>query len=176
MQLKETDIPGLFIVNNPFFEDARGSFVKTFHTEAFITYGIDLTIRETYYSISNKDVVRGMHFQKPPFDHDKLVYACKGQVLDVVLDIRPSSPTFGKYFSIHLKGASDGLFIPKGCAHGFVSLQDDSIMVYNVSTVYNPTADKGILWNSFGFEWPVTDPIMSARDQSFPSFKDHFNL
>ncbi len=113
-----------------------------------------------------------MHFQIPPHDHYKLVYVTKGKILDVILDIRSTSPSFGMSISFELNEAGDSVLIPKGCAHGFMALSDEATVVYNVSSVYNSEADKGIKWNSFGFDWPVVEPVISDRDNNFILFSD----
>jgi dTDP-4-dehydrorhamnose 3,5-epimerase len=113
-----------------------------------------------------------MHFQVPPFDHEKLVYVTEGRVVDVVLDLRLSSSTFGHHLAFTLEAFGPSLLIPRGCAHGFMVLSENATIVYNVSTEYHQTADKGILWNSFGFNWGIDKPILSERDQAFPSFGD----
>jgi dTDP-4-dehydrorhamnose 3,5-epimerase len=116
--------------------------------------------------------LRGMHFQLPPAAHDKLVYCPVGKVLDVVLDLR-SSAKRGRFISRELNASNrEMLFIPRGCAHGFVALEDESMMVYQTSTVHSPAHDAGVLWNSFGFAWPVANPILSERDQKFPALRD----
>ena len=116
-----------------------------------------------------------MHFQSPPNDHNKLVNVSKGSVIDVVLDIRKNSNTYGEFFSIKLNSInSQSVFIPKGCAHGFVSLEDDSLINYIQDSVYNNVSDSGIKFNSFGFNWKVKKPIISERDRNFINF-NNFN-
>jgi dTDP-4-dehydrorhamnose 3,5-epimerase len=129
---------------------------------------VDFDIRESYFSISKRNVIRGMHFQLPPNDHEKLVYVPHGAILDVVVDLRKNSPTYGKYISIELSDQNKkSIFIPKGFAHGFKSLFDDTITVYNVATEYSSIADSGIHYNSFGFDWEIKHPIVSPRDVKF---------
>lgn len=173
LKLQPTVLAGVCVLQPAQFEDHRGSFVKTFHEETFRSLGIPFAPREEFFSISHKNVVRGMHFQKPPAAHDKLVYCPQGRVLDVVVDLRKRSQTFGRSFSRELSAANrEMLFIPIGFAHGFLALEEQTMMVYQTSTVHAPAADAGILWNSFGFDWPVTEPILSPRDQGFPSLAD----
>ncbi len=161
-------IEGVFLVKNFVAEDNRGFFVKTFNEEIFAKLGMQTQYKESYYSLSHKDVIRGMHFQQPPFDHEKLVYVTNGEILDVVLDIRKASKTYGKYISVSLKENSDSIYIPRGCAHGFLTISNSATVVYNVSTTYQPSADAGIRWDSFGFDWlGVVNPIISKRDQEF---------
>jgi dTDP-4-dehydrorhamnose 3,5-epimerase len=113
-----------------------------------------------------------MHFQLPPNDHEKLIYVSEGKILDVILDIRKFSPTYGKFVFVELHQFGSSIFIPKGCAHGFLSISKTATVTYNVTSVYNSESDSGILWNSFGFDWGVNYPIMSERDQSFVSLID----
>jgi dTDP-4-dehydrorhamnose 3,5-epimerase len=109
-----------------------------------------------------------MHFQAPPSDHVKLVYCVHGEVMDVVLDLRKGSPTYGQAESIRLSAERGNyLYIPKGIAHGFCATSDVATLVYKVSTVHDPLNDTGVLWNSFGFSWPTPEPVISARDYSF---------
>jgi len=168
MTLEKTILNGIFIINNFNVNDERGIFVKTFNKNLFNELNLNFEIRESYYSISKKDVIRGMHFQLPPHDHEKLVFVPKGAIIDVVIDIRKSSITYGKYISVELSEQNKrSIFIPKGFAHGFKSLLDDTITVYNVATEYNSIADSGINFNSFGFDWKVDNPIVSQRDSAF---------
>lgn len=165
MNITELNLSGCYLIESPVFNDTRGQFIKTFHKNIFSKNGINIELAEEFYSSSKKNVLRGMHFQLPPSDHDKLVYCIKGRVLDVFLDIRKKSPTFGESIGIELSGENArSLFLPKGIAHGFLSLEDDSVMIYKTSTVHNPIKDCGILWNSFGFKWPDENPIISDRD------------
>jgi dTDP-4-dehydrorhamnose 3,5-epimerase len=109
-----------------------------------------------------------MHFQLPPFDHEKLVFVPKGSIIDVVVDLRKNSSTYKKYISVELSDKNKkSIFIPKGLAHGFKSLEDNTITVYNVASEYKPKADAGIYYSSFGFEWEVEEPTISKRDAEF---------
>lgn len=168
MTFEKTILKGVCIINNFNAIDNRGLFVKTFNKKLFQDENIDFEIRESYFSVSKRNVIRGMHFQLPPNDHEKLVYVPYGAILDVVVDIRKNSPTYGKYISIELSDQNKkSVFIPKGFAHGFKSLLDDTITVYNVATEYNSIADSGIHYNSFGFDWEIKHPIVSPRDVKF---------
>lgn len=168
MNFSETPISGLTIIELKTFEDSRGRFTKIFTDNFFQAHNLDLTIKESYYSISHKDVIRGMHFQTPPYDHVKIVYVPQGRIIDVVLDIRKNSPTYGKYFSIELSAINGKvLIIPKGLAHGFKSLEDNTNVTYMQTTCYAPDNDIGIHYDSFGFDWEVTNPKLSDRDLSF---------
>ncbi len=165
---------GLFIIQPFVHHDERGSFVKTIHDGFYAENGLDPSFTESFYSISNKDVIRGMHFQYPPHAHDKLVYVLQGSILDVVLDLRKSSATYGQTFSRLLTAENrEMLFIGKGLAHGFLSLESNSIVEYHTTTSQAKEAEGGILWNSFGFDWPVKDPVLSGRDKDFISFTQY---
>lgn len=172
MELVKTDLEGVFIIKNKIFKDERGKFIKTYHEEDFKENNLNTDFKESYFSVSDKNVIRGMHFQLPPFDHEKLVYVAKGEVLDVILDLRKDSKTKGKSISINLSEENGySIYIPKGLAHGFKSLEDGTIMVYNVGTVYNAEADYGVKYDSFGFNWEIENPIMSKRDKTFEDLK-----
>ncbi len=166
--------PEVKIIENFYAYDIRGGFIKIFNETEFQDMQIDSVTRETYYSISKKDVIRGLHFQVPPFEHDKIVHVIRGSVMDVIIDLRTDSPHFKQYITIHLTGNKPrSIYIPKGFAHGFKCLENDTIMLYNVSSVYNKECDCGILWNSIGLDWDVEDPIITDRDASFPTLKEY---
>jgi dTDP-4-dehydrorhamnose 3,5-epimerase len=173
VELTETGIPGCFVVRPHVIADARGRFVKIDHAPTLAGLGLRGDWREEYQSSSARDVVRGMHFQVPPADHAKLVYCLAGEVLDVILDLRRGSPTFAQHRSVLLDGeSSTGIYVPTGCAHGFLSRSDGSLMLYKVTSVHAPDQDRGIAWNSFGYDWPVEAPLLSPRDQAHPGFPD----
>ena len=180
MKIINTAIKGLKILEPRIFEDSRGKFIKTFTNDFFQENGLDIDIKETYYSISHKDVIRGMHFQTPPYEHIKLVYVPAGKILDVVLDIRRNSPTFGKYFQTELSSDNGKvLIIPKGLAHGFKSLEDNTNVTYMQTSCYAPNNDFGIKYDSLGFDWECENPKLSDRDLSFErieNFKTPFTF
>jgi dTDP-4-dehydrorhamnose 3,5-epimerase len=172
-KFKKTNIHDCYEIYPNVFKDNRGKFVKIFNDTCFKKKKLNLTFVETYYSISKPNVIRGLHFQSPPHDHAKLIYCIKGQITDVILDLRLGSPTYGKYFSIKLEEKkANMLYIGKGLAHGFATHNKTSILVYNLTSEHVPTHDKGILWNSIGIKWPNLKPIISKRDKSFPKLKD----
>lgn len=163
------------LITLPAFFDVRGAFVKTFNESLFGQYGIQFELKESYFSISKKDVIRGMHFQTPPHQHAKIVFCPQGAILDVIVDLRKGSPTFGEYFAHELSaGNHKAYYIPEGFAHGFKALTDDAITYYLVSSEYSQPNDTGILYNSFGFDWGLREPVISARDLSFDGI-DVFN-
>jgi len=172
MQFLEQILPGAHRVLLTRLSDVRGDFVKTYSHTMYAAAGVDFQFREEYYSISEKNVIRGMHFQAPPHDHDKIVYCAIGAVEDVLLDLR-SGPGYGKYRSMLLSAKRPELIVvPKGVAHGFRALNNGSLMVYKTSTEYAPQHDLGIRWNSFGFDWRCDSPILSERDCHHPPFAD----
>jgi dTDP-4-dehydrorhamnose 3,5-epimerase len=172
MELKATTLADLYLIQNFFSQDQRGTFTKTFHADQFAAAGLRTDFRESYYSTSGANVIRGMHFQLPPYDHAKLVYVAAGEIIDVVLDLRQASPTFKQFAVFHLKEGGPSLYIPSGFAHGFQTAGDRATVVYNTTSVYAPQADAGIRWDSFGFEWPAKAPIVSERDAGFGAWKD----
>jgi dTDP-4-dehydrorhamnose 3,5-epimerase len=173
MNFSPTNIPGCFHISPNVSTDNRGNFVKTFHRELFEQQGLETDWREEYYSTSCKGVLRGLHFQLPPHDHAKLVYCTSGEVLDVVLDLRTGSPSYGNHAMFQLNSVdAHMIYIPKGCAHGFYTVSEQATMMYKVSTEYAPDQDAGLLWNSVGISWPDDNPIMSGRDKAFLEFSD----
>lgn len=170
MRTDALDLPGCLLVHLDRFEDPRGCFVKTYHREAFEAAGLQALDGESFYTESRRGVLRGMHFQVPPAAHDKLVHCQAGRVLDVFVDLRRSSPAYGRHCTVELSGGSSlALYLPEGIAHGFVTLSDHACMAYQVSRVHSPAHDAGIRWDSFGFAWPVASPILSPRDQGHPA-------
>lgn len=174
MTIEKTSIDDLFILDYSSFQDKRGEFVKTMHAGTFKEYGIDHVFEEIFFSVSNSNVIRGMHFQVPPDDHSKLVYVISGKILDVVVDIRKESKTYGQHFSIELTGEKrQGLYIGKGLAHGFISLQENSVVEYHTTTAHSAQNETGVRYDSFGFDWGVNEPVISDRDLNFASLKDY---
>jgi dTDP-4-dehydrorhamnose 3,5-epimerase len=168
MDFTELSITGCYIVRNSLHTDQRGRFFKPFVASAFLAQGLAIDFREQYYSSSGLNVLRGMHFQLPPHQHAKLVYCVAGKALDVLLDLRIGSSTFGRYCSFELaEEQGQGVYIAPGVAHGFLSLSINTMLVYNVTSEYSSEHDCGISWNSFGFSWGIDNPVLSARDREF---------
>ncbi len=173
MIFKPSSLQGALILDLPAFTDERGLFVKTFHETMFRESGIVFALRESYFSHSVKDVIRGMHFQLPPHGHSKVVFCPQGAILDVIVDLRKESPTYGQYEAQELSSVNHrALYIPEGFAHGFKSLTDDAVTYYLVSSEYSREHDTGIRYDSFGFDWDVPSPVMSPRDRSFVVLED----
>ncbi|MCX5785058.1 MAG: dTDP-4-dehydrorhamnose 3,5-epimerase family protein [Elusimicrobia bacterium] len=164
-------IEGVYILDPKIHTDQRGSLMKVFNYDDFSAHGLETGFKESFFSVSAKNVVRGMHFQTPPFAYTKLVYVTHGAILDVLLDLRRSSPTYGKYFSLELTWRNSKIiYLPRGLAHGFLSLEDHSCVVYMQTSTHAPDHDAGVRWDSFGFDWGIKDPVLSPRDAAFPAF------
>ena len=177
MKIEEAYIEGLKIIRLDKFSDNRGSFLKVYNIEFFKENYLQTDFKESYFSVSNKNVLRGMHFQIPPCEHVKLVYLNQGRIIDVILDIRKGSATYGQYFSTELSQNNPILvYIPVGCAHGFLSLEDNSIVSYLQTSSYSKEFDTGVRWDSFGMKWRIKNPIISQRDNSFTSLADFKSL
>jgi dTDP-4-dehydrorhamnose 3,5-epimerase len=172
MLIKKQEFAGSFSFSLKVNEDPRGLFVKTYHKELFRNLGIDCDWPEQYVSTSVKGTLRGLHFQVPPFEHQKVVICLSGSVWDVVVDLRKNSPTYSQHYACQLN-AYEGVYIPKGFAHGFcVPEALEATLLYGASTVYHPEHDSGLLWSSLDIDWPLLDPLLSQRDKGLVSFKD----
>lgn len=159
--------------------DDRGIFVKTFNRDLFEGTALqEFSLEEEFFTNSFKDVIRGLHFQVPPFDHNKVVSCTVGEVTDVLVDLRTKSRTYGKCCSVALNSeVYQSVYIPAGVAHGFISRSENSTMYYKVDKKYSAEHDTGIAWDSFCFDWGCDAPIISARDRKFPGlakFKSPF--
>jgi dTDP-4-dehydrorhamnose 3,5-epimerase len=173
VDIEPTSIPGCHVLQARVLRDSRGTFMKTFHTPRFDELGLRTDWREEYFSSSARGVIRGMHFQLPDADHAKMVFCLTGEVLDVVVDLRKGSPAYGKPASFTLSAENGrGLYLPTGCAHGFVSRSEESGMYYKVTSIHSADHDAGIAWDSIDFDWPVSAPEMSDRDRRHPTLAD----
>lgn len=162
-------ISGVFEIELFHVEDERGLFVKPLHAPTLIENGLEHSFPESFFSVNKKGVIRGMHFQLPPHDHAKIVYCTSGSVLDVIVDLRKSSKTFGQFCTIELSSKlKNAAYLPRGVAHGFCTLEDNACMFYHTSTVHAPSHDSGIRFDSFGFEWPFKQALHSPRDLELP--------
>lgn len=172
MTFTPTSLEGSFVIQLPKFSDQRGTFVKTFQESLFLNNHINFDLKESYFSFSKKNVIRGMHFQLPPHQHAKIVFCPKGVILDVLIDLRKASSTFGHHFKTELSGENaKALYIPEGFAHGFQALTNDAMTYYLVSSEYNQEKDTGIRWDSFGMDWGSEKPVLSDRDCSFTTLE-----
>ncbi len=172
-EVTDVGLTGVRLLHPIVRRDARGRFVKTMHRVFFAAHGMPSDFAEQYYSVSDRNVVRGLHFQMPPFDHYKLVTCIEGEIRDVVVDLRRGSPSYGQHVAVEMSGErGDSLYIPVGFAHGFATRSSRALMLYNVSTVYAPTHDTGIRWDSVNIDWEVVSPLVSDRDANLPPFGD----
>jgi dTDP-4-dehydrorhamnose 3,5-epimerase len=164
---------GLILVKPRIFNDDRGYFYESYNSELFKKAGIPHEFVQDNQSLSAKNVLRGLHFQKPPYSQGKLVRVLSGAVLDVAVDIRKSSPTFGQHIVVELSAANKlMLWIPPGFAHGFLSLEDQTIFLYKCTAPYHKESESGIIWNDpeLGIDWNMTDPLVSGKDLELPVF------
>lgn len=174
----KTNIEGAYIIDSKIFEDNRGNFIKNFEKNSFEDNGIVFDCTEDFITCSSKYVVRGLHFQLY-HPQVKLVSVVSGKVFDVIVDLREDSPTFGKWEGYYLSSNNrSSLLIPRGCAHGFVSLSEDSIVSYKCDGKYDLASDMGIIWNDpeLAIEWPIPDNehiILGKRDKALVTF-DYF--
>lgn len=178
MEIIKTSIENLVILQPRVFEDERGYFMESFKKSFFEDHYPNLKFIQDNESKSTYGVLRGLHFQKPPFEQTKLVRVIQGEVLDVAVDLRSHSKTFGKYESVILSGENKKQFlIPKGFAHGFIVLSQEAVFSYKVDNYYAPKHDSGILYNSLDIDWiiPSKDIIISEKDQNLNTLKQYFN-
>ena len=182
MEIINTEIQGVFIIEPKIFGDARGYFFESFNAHEFSQKtGMNPLFVQDNESKSKYGVVRGLHFQKPPYSQSKLVRVVSGAVLDVAVDLRASSVTYGKYVAVELSEQNHRqLFIPKGFAHGFSVLSEEVIFQYKCDEYYNPQSEGAIAWNDsdLAIDWkiPAADVLLSEKDKSHPSFKDFVSL
>ena len=175
MEIIKTPIEGLLVIKPRIFEDARGHFFESWSKESFKNIGLDLDFAQDNQSLSQRGVLRGLHFQNPPFAQGKLVRVIKGSVLDVAVDIRKDSPTYGGHFAVELSEENKTIFwIPKGFAHGFVALKDDTIFTYKCTGVYNKESEAALIWNDedLNIDWRVINPLVSDKDIQAGNFND----
>ncbi|WP_114783890.1 dTDP-4-dehydrorhamnose 3,5-epimerase [Botryobacter ruber] len=175
MEFKTYHIEGLIEFLPRVFKDDRGLFLETFSEKMFEPFGISPKFVQDNQSVSKKGVLRGLHFQKPPFAQGKLVRVSSGKALDVAVDIRKGSPTYGQYVSCLLDDERCNMFyIPEGFAHGFVALEEGTTFLYKCTDYYQPSSEGGLLWNDpdIGIDWGIADPLISPKDAVLPLLKD----
>jgi len=171
--LKPTPVVGCYELSMQIARDKRGHFAKVFHSDWFKRHGLRYDFQEQYYTVSYHRVLRGLHFQLPPHDHAKMVYCISGSVLDVAVDLRRDSPSYKEFVLTELSTERGNMvYLDAGLAHGFYTLSDSATLVYNVTSVYAPSHDAGIRWDSAGIPWPDKMPILSERDRTFPNLAD----
>ncbi len=184
MKFTRTEIPDVIICEPEFIKDERGYFVETFRLDKLESFlGEKINFCQDNESKSTFGVLRGLHYQLPPFSQTKLVRVIKGEVLDVAVDIRKNSPTFGKYIAVELTGENKKqMFVPKGFAHGFLVLSDEATFAYKVDNYYSPKHDRGIIFDDLelNIDWklPIEEMKLSKKDMEQPSFlsAEYFNL
>jgi len=178
MIVKETILKGCFVIEPKVFGDNRGSFFEVFNQKIFTEEtGLKIDFVQDNQSISQRGVLRGLHLQTGEFAQAKLVRVIKGKVLDVAVDVRKGSPTFGKHFSIELTGENNKqLFVPRGFLHGFATLEDNTIFSYKCDNYYNPNAEAGVIFNDkeLGIDWKLRgeEVILSGKDEKLMKFED----
>jgi dTDP-4-dehydrorhamnose 3,5-epimerase len=175
MKFTPTPLEGAFLVEIEPVGDERGFFARTWCAEEFQARGLDPHLAQCSFSFNTRrGTLRGMHYQGPPYEEAKLVRCSSGAIYDVILDLRPGSRTYCKWFHAELTASTrQMLYVPRGFAHGFQTLADDTEVVYLISAPYRPEYGRGVRWDDplFGIRWPIRDPILSERDRRFPDFK-----
>ena len=175
MQLQKTQIEGLLLIHPDLFTDDRGYFYESYQKEKFLELGIDSDFLQDNESMSMKGVLRGLHFQAPPFAQGKLVKVVSGSVKDVAVDLRKNSQTYGKWESAILSADNKlMMWIPEGFAHAFITLEDYTIFQYKCSNYYNKESEEGIIWNDpdLNIDWEIDKPLVSGKDLKGLAFKD----
>ena len=170
----ETEIVGAFLIRPQRFEDERGFFARTSCVRELGDHGLDATVVQRSVSVNlRRGTLRGMHYQAPPFGENKQVSCSRGAICDVIVDLRPESASFRRWQAFTLTEKNlDTLFVPSGCAHGFLTLEDDTVVRYEISAFYRPEAARGFRYDdpAFGIVWPEVPAVISPRDLAFPPF------
>ncbi|MBO98603.1 MAG: dTDP-4-dehydrorhamnose 3,5-epimerase [Flavobacteriales bacterium] len=180
MKIINTPLDGLLVFAPEIYEDDRGYFFESWNKKIFKKLGLNYEFNQDNQSLSKYGVLRGLHFQNPPYAQGKLVRVVKGKVLDVVVDIRSDSSTYGSHYKIELSETNKLIFwIPPGFAHGFITLENDTIFSYKCTSIYNKKSEQALLWSdkTLNIDWQIKKPIVSQKDQNaikFLSFKSKF--
>lgn len=175
MKFIKTEIEGLIVIEPKIFKDDRGYFYESYNYDLFKENGIRDVFVQDNESLSQKKVLRGLHFQIPPFSQAKLIRVVQGKVLDVAVDLRKESETYGKHYSIELSADNKKMFfIPEGFAHGFLTLEDNTIFSYKCSNFYNKESEDSLFWKDtdLNIDWGIEDPLLSGKDKSVKSFHE----
>jgi dTDP-4-dehydrorhamnose 3,5-epimerase len=175
MNITKTKLDGLLIIDPRVFGDGRGYFFESFNARVFNDSGLPTEFRQDNESRSGRGVLRGLHFQEPPFEQGKLVRVARGAVMDVSVDIRKASPTYGQWAAFELSEQNKRmLWIPPGFAHGFAALEDDTVFIYKCTKVYNRDSENSIRWDDpeLDIDWGIDDPIISEKDSRAPLFSE----
>ena len=173
MKFIKSSFDSVYLIELESIEDDRGFFARSFCQKEFMEYNLNPQIVQCNISYNKKDVLRGMHFQIKPYEETKLVRCIRGKIYDVVIDLRPESSTYCLWEGFELSAKNRKiLYVPKGFAHGFQSLEDDTEVFYQLSEFYYPEYASGVRWDDavFGIKWPITNPILSKKDQNCPDY------
>ena len=179
MKFDELFPGGPVVIEPRLFSDERGYFFESYNEEVFTKAGIPFHFMQDNESLSAKGVLRGLHFQNPPFDQGKLVRVCTGSVLDVMVDIRKKSDSYGRHFAVELSAVNKKMiWIPPGFAHGFLALEDHTLFLYKCTQVYHQAAESGIIWNDsdLNINWGIDNPGVSGKDLKLENFHNFNNL
>jgi len=180
MLINEKEIKGVFEVQLEPITDRRGFFMRAYDENIFKEYGLHRHWVQESHSLSvERGTIRGFHFQFPPYAETKLIRVVTGEILDIFVDLRKGSSTFGEWGNIHLSGENKKMiYIPRGFAHGFCTLSPECYVIYKVDNYYSPENEGGLIWNDSDLqvEWPVSDPVLSSRDARAQTFKEFVNL
>ncbi len=175
MRFHQTGLSGAYLIELELLEDERGFFARTFCREEFAARGLNPEVAQCNLSYNaRKNTLRGMHYQAEPHAEAKLVNCLKGAVYDVIIDLRPRSSTSGRWVAVELSAANRKmLYVPEGFAHGFLTLEDDTAVHYQMSAFFEPDSARGVRWDdpAFGIEWPCPEPIISDKDQRWPDYR-----
>jgi len=174
-EFERLEIPEVILIKPKVFEDERGFFMETYKKEEFEKVGIKGEFVQDNHSKSKRGVLRGLHFQREPYAQAKIVRCVRGAIYDVAVDLRKNSPTFGKYVGVNLSEDNRyQLYIPGGCAHGFLVLSDVAEVIYKVDNVYAPEYEGGLIWNDadINVEWPIKKPTVSQKDRNLLTLKE----
>lgn len=170
MNNTKNTIEDLILFQSKFFSDIRGKLLKPIDLKKL---NFDFNMKETWFTFSHKNVIRGMHLQINPYPTNKIVSVIQGSVLDVVLDCRKNSKTYGKFVSNYLNSKNNNvLYVPTGCAHGYKVLENNTVTLYASDNIHHAASDIGFNYNSFGFDWQIKNPIISSKDLNLPSFNE----
>lgn len=178
LKVAETSLKGVFIIVPTVHNDGRGYFFDSYDQQELEKYGFTHFVQQSQ-SLSRQGVIRGLHFQKPPYAQAKLVRVLKGTILDVIVDMRKGSPTYGQHCAIELSDADHKqIYIPEGLAHGFSVLSETAIVLYNLSRTYNPPAESGIYYldSDLAIDWKVKNPLVSDKDKKWPKWKEQSQI
>ncbi len=176
MIFTETKLPGAYVIEIAPIEDSRGFFARTWCRDEFARQGLNSSLVQCNVSFNRKrGTLRGLHYQAAPYGECKLIRCTQGAIYDVIVDLRPCSPTFKSWASVELTAANRRmLYVPEGVAHGFQTLADETEVFYQMSQVYHPESARGVRWNdsAFAVQWPIACPIMNQRDAAYPLWKE----